>query len=528
MREVDRLTTERYGIPGLQLMEAAGQHVADSVRYRFSGLAPLPRVAVLCGKGNNGGDGLVAARLLKEAHFEPLVLLFGTRAELHGDATTNLDRWLKISGELIELNDAAVLNQAWPRVADAHVIVDAMLGTGLKGPATGLIASAIDRLNQLSTNATLARPALILAVDTPSGLPSDGGPAEGPILRAHVTVTFTAPKVGQLTSRDAKCCGQLRVYPIGSPEQLVEETGRALERWASYEEFASIPFIRAADSHKGTFGHVLLIAGSLGKTGAAILSGTSALRGGAGLVTVATPDVVLPTVAAGLPELMTTPLPSTSTGCASAPQRDDAHFFKLLEGMSTLAIGPGLGTHPDTQYFVRKLIQESSLPTILDADGLNAFAGFSEELAQGKSRFVCLTPHPGEMARLLGVSANEVQQDRVKTAVDCAKRWNLYIILKGFHTILASPRGEVFVSTTGNAGLAKGGSGDVLTGLLAALTAQFGTQDWLRVLALGVYLHGLAAGLAARGNDLSGMLAGDIVRGIPSARARLVRELQRA
>jgi len=525
MREVDRLTTERYGITSLQLMEAAGKHVADFVQQTSLGARP-PRIAILCGKGNNGGDGLVAARLLKEFRLYPLVCLFAKREELRGDAAANLERLLTPANEITEITDASKWERAWPKIAKSHIIVDALLGTGLHGAVTGLLAQVIEKLNQHSGNATRACPGLILAVDTPSGLPSDGQAAEGPVLHARFTITFTAPKVGQLVSKDAPCAGEILVRPIGSPESLIEEVGKGVLRWSGPDEFAEMPLVRAPDSHKGSFGHVLLVAGSLGKSGAAILAGQAALRGGAGLVTVATPDVALAVVAAGQPEYMTEPLASTTAGTAALSNLSADHFSKQLEGKTVLAIGPGLGTHPETQQFIRHLVQHSSLPVVLDADGLNAFVACPDALQQRKSQFLCVTPHPGEMARLVGTTSGSVQQDRVKTAVEAARRWNAYVVLKGFHTVLASPAGKVFVNTTGNAGLAKGGSGDVLTGLLAALTAQFGTVDWLRTLALGVYLHGSAADMPERAPDLSGVVAQEIASALPRARSTLIRELQ--
>lgn len=530
MREVDRLTTERYGIPSLQLMEEAGKHISNVVRLKLYGNANK-RAAFLCGKGNNGGDGLVAARLLKEdklgVDFEPLVFLFGLPSELRGDAAENLSRWLKGSGKITEVKDSASLEAAWPKIASAYAIVDALLGTGLRGPAAGVIAETIARLNKFSRNATLARPAFILAVDIPSGLPSDGQPAEGPVLFAQQTVTFTAPKIGQLLSNQAGCCGYLEVRQIGSPAALVEEIGQGSARWAEPEEFASLPLVRAADSHKGTYGHVLLLAGSLGKSGAAILAGRAALRSGAGLVTIATPEPVQPTVAAGQLEYMTEPLKATKSGALSLRNLVDGTFGELEEGKSVLAIGPGLGTHSQTQEFIRTIVTQSELPVVLDADGLNAFAGHAHSLRKRKTKFLAVTPHPGEMARLLGVSTKDVQADRVKAARDSALKWNAHVILKGFHTVIASPMGELFINTTGNAGLAKGGSGDVLTGLLAGLTSQFGTQDWHRVLTLGVYLHGIAAENSAQTHELSGVLAQEVARNIPSSRGRLIRELQR-
>jgi NAD(P)H-hydrate epimerase len=410
---------------------------------------------------------------------------------------------------------------------EAHVIVDALLGTGLRGPATGVIAEAISRINRLSQNSTLARPAMILGVDIPSGLPSDGQPAEGSVLFAHRTVTFTAPKMGQLVSRDAACCGQLEVRHIGSPRTLVEELGKSTSRWAEPEEFAGMPLVRPADSNKGTFGHVLLLAGSVGKSGAAILAGRAALRSGAGLVTIATPEPVQPIVAAGEAEFMSAPLAATKSGTLALRSLTDGTFGELEEGKTVLGIGPGLGTGKQTQEFIRTIVAQTELPVVLDADGLNAFAGDGAALRKRKTKFLAVTPHPGEMARLLGVSTKEVQADRLRAARNSAQKWNAYVVLKGFHTIVASPKGELFVSTKGNAGLAKGGTGDVLTGVLAALTGQFGTQDWLRVLTLGVYLHGTAAEALRGLTDLSGMLAHEVARYIPIARTKLIREIER-
>jgi hydroxyethylthiazole kinase-like uncharacterized protein yjeF len=530
MREVDRLTTERYGIPSLQLMEEAGRHISNVVRLKLCGNANK-RAVFLCGKGNNGGDGLVAARHLREdklgVDFEPIVLLFAAHDELRGDAAENLSRWLKCSGKIIEVKDSASLEAAWPKIESACAVVDALLGTGLRGPAGGVIGEAIARLNKLSRNATLARPAFILAVDTPSGLPSDGQSAEGPVLFVHQTVTFTAPKIGQLLSNQAGCCGYLEVRQIGSPAALVEEIGQSSARWAEPEEFAALPLVRAADSHKGTYGHVMLLSGSVGKSGAAILAGRAALRTGAGLVTIATPEPVQPIVAAGQPEYMTEALKATKSGALSLRSLVDGTFGELEEGKSVLAIGPGLGMHRQTQEFIRIIVTQTELPVVLDADGLNAFDGRAAILRKRKTKFLAITPHPGEMARLLGVSTKDVQADRLKMARESALKWNAHVILKGFHTIVASPTGELFINTTGNAGLAKGGSGDVLTGLLAALSSQFGTQDWHRVLTLGVYLHGLAAEHSAQTHEVSGVLAQEVVQNIPSSRGRLIRELQR-
>ena len=525
-REVDRLTTERHGIPSLQLMETAGSKVADAVWRAVAGRDNV-RICVLCGKGNNGGDGFVAARYLKERGLATSALLFGKPEEVIGDAATNLARWRDGGNKIEPVVSDGDWDRVLPEVGSAPVIVDALLGTGLRGGASGVIARAISEINRLSQNATLPRPALILSVDTPSGLPADGDAPTGTVLFAHRTVTFTAPKVGQLISRQAECCGALEVVGIGSPADLIEELGKGALRWLGPDEFESLPLVRGADGHKGKFGHVLLVAGSVGKSGAAALSGLGALRAGAGLVTIAIPAQAQIPLTAAHAEYMTEILESTADGAIAKNNLDRGALTRIAEGKTVLGVGPGLGTHPETQEFIARLTTESELPVILDADGLNAFAGRSELLRQRKSSFLAVTPHPGEMARLLGTTTAMVQENRVAAALDSAKKWNAHVILKGFHTLIVSPDGKLFVNTSGNPGLAKGGSGDVLTGVLSALTAQFGTADWVRVLGLGVYLHGVAADiLAAEGEEVSGMLASEVASAIPRAREWLLREIR--
>ncbi len=526
MREVDRLTSERHGIPSLQLMETAGRKVADAV-WRFAPGRDKVRVCVLCGKGNNGGDGFVAARYLKEAGLTARVLLFGKPEDVLGDAAANLARWRDAGNKIEPVVSEEDWERVFPELGSATVLVDALLGTGLRGPATGVIARAISDINRLSHSATLPRPALILSVDTPSGLPSDGEAPAGSVLFAHRTVTFTAPKVGQLISLHAEACGSLEVVRIGSPPNLIEEMGKGALRWLSPDEFVSLALVRGADGHKGKFGHVLLVAGSSGKSGAAALSGLGALRAGAGLVTIAVPAPVQIPVAAAHAEYMTEVLESTADGAISRNNLDSGSFARIAAGKTVLAIGPGLGTHHETQEFIARLTSETELPVILDADGLNAFAGRPDLLRKRKTPFLAVTPHPGEMARLLGTSTASVQQNRVAAALDSARKWNAHVILKGFHTLIVSPDGKLFVNTSGNPGLAKGGSGDVLTGILSALTAQFGTTDWVRVLALGVYLHGVAADLlATKEGDVSGMLASEVAQAVPLAREWLLREIR--
>ena len=528
MREVDHLTTELFAIPSSQLMESAGRAAADAVWRRIAGrgVNDKTRVTVLCGKGNNGGDGFVVARHLKDQKLATSVVLFAKKGDVRGDAEKNLKRWLEAGGEIEFVEGEPDWERAWRLVCESHVIVDAMLGTGLKGAASGAIAKAIADVNEKSRKATGTWPALILAVDTPSGLPSDGEAPEGLVLAAHWTTTFTAPKPGQLTGPGAEACGTLQVASIGSPAKLVEATGKGTVRWAGPDEFAGMPLVRAADSHKGTFGHAVIVAGSRGKSGAAVLAGYACLRAGAGLTTVATPDEIHPVLAGAYPEYMTEPLLSTKTGGIAAANASSGRMTKLLEDKAAVAIGPGIGTHVETRMVVQQLVREATLPIILDADGLNCFDGEAAKLGQRKTQFLAVTPHPGEMARLLGVKNSDVQKDRLKAAADAAKKWKAHVILKGYHTILAAPDGRVFVNTTGGPSLAKGGTGDVLTGVLAALTAQFGTEDWLRVLALGVFLHGMAGDMLSREEDPSGVLAHQVAETIPDAREWMLKEIQ--
>ncbi|HEX8711626.1 MAG TPA: NAD(P)H-hydrate dehydratase [Terracidiphilus sp.] len=528
MREVDRLTTERFRIPGLDLMESAGKSVTEVFLEKYKERnARIPgRVSVLCGKGNNGGDGLVAARVLKGRAGHVSVFLFAEPGELRGDAAKNYARWRELGETVTVIRGEEDWIRAWPGVAASEVIIDALLGTGIRGGASGLLAQVIENVNRFSQDAKGAWPAWIVAVDTPSGLPSDGEAAQGPVLRAHVTVTFTAPKIGQLVSPDAGSCGALVVREIGTPAALVEEVGKGKLRWAGPEEFSELPLQRAAEAHKGSYGHVLLVAGSVGKTGAAILCGQAALRGGAGLVTLATPEPALATIAAAQAEYMTEALPATASGTIASEAARLGGFATLLHGMTVLGMGPGIGTHPETQEFVRSVVAHADLPIVLDADGLNAFAGQAEILSNRKSAHLVITPHPGEMARLCGFATPDVQTDRIRIAAEFAGKWNAVILLKGYHSVIAAPNGDVFVNTTGNAGLAKGGSGDVLTGLLAALIAQFGTRDLYRVVALGAYLHGLAAELVSAASDESGVLAGEVAGAVPAARRKLLQELQ--
>jgi NAD(P)H-hydrate epimerase len=316
----------------------------------------------------------------------------------------------------------------------------------------------------------------------------------------------------------------LVVKDIGTPPELLESDSHLKIHWIEPAEFRALPLRRDPVANKGTYGHALIVAGSLGKSGAAILAARGALRSGAGLVTVATPRDVLPIVAGGMPEMMTAPLESTEAGTASLRNLDYGKFAEILRGKSVLAIGPGLSMQNETQQFIRQVVGQTELPIILDADGLNAYAGVPDTLNERHAAAMVLTPHPGEMARLLGITVKEVQARRLDVALEAAGRWRAHVILKGFHTILATPSGYAYINTTGNPGMATGGTGDVLTGILAGLTAQFGVEDWARVLSFGVYLHGLAGDIAASRVGEAPLIASDLIDAIPEAFARVLAE----
>jgi hydroxyethylthiazole kinase-like uncharacterized protein yjeF len=506
MKEVDRLTTARHRVPSLTLMENAGRSVAEFIQSRFSNLAHR-RVVVLCGKGNNGGDGFVAARHLLKMGAKPIVYFIGDPREVKGDASTNLKRWKKL-GKLV-VNRGAGAGDWMPLETDV-VVVDALLGTGARGPIEGRLREVILGVNAREPGSN------VVSVDIPSGLHADTGDVQGAAIIADFTVTFTAPKPGMVLGPGGSYVGELVVRQIGSPAALIEEIGKLGLRWSEPGEFAKFAVGRKAAGNKGDYGHALVVAGSLGKSGAAVLSSWAALRSGAGLVTVATPEPVLPIVAAHTPEIMTEPLAATTAGTVSARCLEGSLFATLRKGKRALAIGPGLSTNAETRQFVRTVVGNRSVPIILDADGLNAFAGHAPDLNHPDG-VLCVTPHPGEMARLLGATARDVQARRVEIALQTAADWNAIVILKGSGTVIAAPGGLAYINSTGNPGMATGGTGDVLTGMLAGLTAQFGTSDWLRLLAFGVYLHGLAADLPYRDSGEAPLMASDLIHAIPRA-----------
>ena len=498
IREIDRLSSEQFGIPGILLMENAGMRVVEALEERFEDLENLT-IGILCGKGNNGGDGFVVARQLIQKGNYPFIFLLGREEDVAGDARTNLNILKAIGYPPTVIAYSEEWDEEKVELLDADIIVDALLGTGLTKPVSGLYGDVIDSLREDFPRAE------IISIDLPSGLPADSAHPIGPAVEADATITFTAVKPCLVLSPNQEYAGDVILADIGNPAELLDSPELQMDLIVA-EEFAASVRVRFSDTNKGDYGKVLVIGGSAGKTGAAAMAGQSALRSGAGLVTVATPPNVLPIVAASMPELMTAPLPERNDGIAL-----------LLEGKTVLAIGPGLGSDKSTQKIVRDVIREARVPTVVDADGLNAYAGHQDELRGDDTRPVIVTPHPGEMARLIGKDIEYVSLHRIDVARDFATTNNVFVVLKGFRTVIAAPDGSIYLNITGNPGMATGGTGDILTGMIAGIIAQeqFGTL--VERLCLAVYLHGLAGDLAAEELGEETMVATDILRYLHSA-----------
>ena len=493
MRAADHATTERFGVPPIELMRNAGQAVARFVEREFP---EYRRIAVLCGRGNNGGDGFMAARYLADAEKDVSVLILGDPSELKGDAKEAYNE-MPI-GPLIARDEAALENpEIQTLLTETDLLLDAVVGTGFKPPLRGMAAALRDRVNALS--------APMIAVDLPSGWDADSREytVEG-AYRSDAVLTFTAPKLAHVCGNLTRSVAQpIMVAPIGSPDEAVQSSLRL--SWAgAAAALGQRP--RPADSNKGMYGHVLVVGGAKGKSGAPSMASLAALRTGAGLVTAAVSESILPIVAGITPELMTIPLRENNQG-EMDPARID--FDELLEKKTVLAVGPGLGQEPPAEKLLLALIEKASVPMVLDADALNILARHPEKL-DGSGKTLVLTPHPGEMARLAGISTKEVQANREPLAREFAMKHNLTLVLKGWRTLIAHPNGEIAVNTTGNPGMAKGGSGDILTGIVAAMVAQY-PDDVADAVNAAVYLHGLAADFAIREQDEHTLLATDTV-----------------
>jgi NAD(P)H-hydrate epimerase len=512
MQACDRATTERFGIPSIELMRNAAASVVAFARSQFP---RARRVTVLCGRGNNGGDGMMAARLLASAGLEVTTLLVGSRDGLKGDAAIAWQELTSPMYGLVQVINAAEDFERNNNALQADLIVDAVLGTGFKPPLKGLALAALDWLKQSR--------APILAVDLPSGWPADATDAspDGPVFPADAVITFTAPKPAHVFGQLTRGWDQpVVVAPIGSPVEAIVSSLQ-LEWAGSAAALTHAP--RSAVSNKGNFGHVLVIGGTFGsaggKAGAPAMTSLAAMRAGAGLVTAAVPAPALPVVGAIAPELMTWPLEASAAGHVAEENLAPDRVAALMAGKTVLAIGPGLGQSPESIKFTTGLLSSTDLPAVIDADALNILAAkpvLLAKLARKGKRTLVLTPHPGEMARLAGMKTAEVQANRLETARDFAQRMAVTLVLKGARTLIAHPDGRVAVNTTGNPGMAKGGSGDLLTGLIAGLMAQF-SRDPARAVEAAVYLHGLAGDLAVHQGDEHTLLATDCLAHLSQA-----------
>lgn len=501
MRDADRRAIEEIGLPSLVLMENAGRQTVAAIEAIYADLSER-HVGVLCGRGNNGGDGFVVARTLAQRDVDVSVFLIGRVSDVRGDARTNLEILGRLGMTVVEVADSQAWELHFSEVTDCTLIVDAIFGTGLNAPLSGLIESVVADVN--------ASGIPVVAIDLPSGLSADSHEAIGPCIDAGLTVTLAAPKLPLVLPPAETHAGDIVIADIGIPAEVIESLEGPRVDLLTRASMRELITPRTADSHKGDYGRVLLIAGSRGKTGAAHLAAIGALRSGAGLVTVATPTSCLNTVAAMGAEYMTEPLDEAINGL------DPDNIDHLLEiARDVVALGPGLGQAEGTRDFVKQFVDRATMPLVVDADGLNAFVSDPDRLAGREGRDVIITPHPGEMARLVGMSSDEVQASRLEIARNFAVAHHVYVVLKGHRTLIATPDEKVFINPTGNAGMATGGTGDVLTGMIAAWLAQL--LDAEAACKLAVYLHGMAGDLAEADEGEVSMTAGDLAAHIGDA-----------
>lgn len=500
MRELDRATIETIGIPGIVLMENAGRGTADYILRTFPDAA-LRRIVVLCGCGNNGGDGFVIARCLMTANTRVCAILLADSTRVQGDARINLDAFSAIGGTIREIHTEQDLKEKASELAHATLFVDALLGTGLTSEVTGLYRSVIE-----TVSAAVQVP--VVAVDIPSGIDASTGHVLGCALRAHSTCTYGLPKYGHMLYPGAAYTGKLIVIDIGIPATLIKEA-KLPGSLQDITDCAAALNTRAADTHKGDCGHVLLLAGSVGKTGAAVLSARAAMRSGAGLVTVAAPEKAQSQIASHLLECMSVPLEDCDGGLDRTALQ---HILDLCAGKAVLAMGPGLGDTDAVAAIVRALIAKVQLPMVLDADALNALARDPQVLTQAADP-VILTPHPGEMARLTGQSTDQIQSDRVGAACTLANKLGAIIVLKGAHSVIAAPDGRHWINTSGNPSMATAGMGDVLTGIISGLLAQ--KIPALTAARLAVFVHGHIADRLIQERGPAPLLASEIIARIP-------------
>jgi len=501
MKEIDRYTIEEVGISGLVLMENAGREVAQAAVELLDNLNGN-LVIVLAGKGNNGGDGFVVSRLLIEQGFEVKTILLGKKEDISGDAKVNLEILDKLEAKIWEISSKEEVLELKLLVDKTDLIVDALLGTGIKGELRGLYPEVITLVNN--------SPTAVIAVDIPSGIEADTGRVVDTAIEADETITFALPKIGTILYPGADFVGNLKVVDIGIPQMVITKQEFKIDLITSKLVNDLLP-IRVADSHKGSYGKLLLVAGSTGMTGAATLATQASLKIGAGLVTLGVPRSLNPILEIKLTEAMTYPLGESKEGILS--RESVIEIKKLLNDRDVLAIGPGLTANDEIGYIVNHLLEKTDKPMVVDADGLNVI--YDLNILKGRTVPTVLTPHPGELSKLINQPIEAIRVNSIEIAKDFAREYNVILVLKGARTIIATPQGEIYVNSTGNSGMATGGSGDVLTGLISGLLAQ--GIDGRSATIIGVYLHGLAADLAAEELTEYSLLPSDIIDYLPQA-----------
>jgi NAD(P)H-hydrate epimerase len=500
MQKMDRSTIESFGLPGRILMENAGRGATQFFLEQFKD-AKNKKVGVIAGRGNNGGDGFVIARYLAQKGIRVTVYLLSEHQKVSGDAAANLQLLSPLKVPVIEMPDATSFSAHETAMRHEEIWIDAILGTGLRSDVKGFFKDVINFINHSN------KP--VFAVDIPSGLNSDTGQPCGACVWADATATFAFAKTGHFLFPGADYTGNLKIIDIGVPPHIANDVS-PLQYLLTADLIRTVFSPRPSNAHKGHTGHLLVIAGSTGKTGAAVMTATSAMRSGAGLVTLGIPASLNPVLEVQVIETMTEPLPETVNGILDETSVN--RIMDLLSDKKCLAIGPGIGTATGTQKLFKHLLQENTKPVVIDADGLNILAGHIEILKDLDTPVV-LTPHPGEMARLIGTTSADVQKNRIKCARDFSTKFNVHVVLKGARTVVAHPDGRVFINPTGNPGMASGGMGDVLTGIIAGFIAQ-GHSPELAAHA-GVYLHGAAADSLVKNKGPFGYLATDVMNTLP-------------
>lgn len=502
MKEIDRIAIEDLGIIGPILMENAGLQIAMEIMDCFPDI-DYEEIVIVAGKGNNGGDGFVVARHLYNQGCRPKVLLLARTKELKGDAALNAGIAQKIGVEISEIPTDKEWQIHKKALKRATIVIDAIFGTGLTKPARGFYAKVIEDINRSE--------AYTIAVDIPSGLSSDSFQIIGPCVEADLTITLAAPKIAHVFPPAEEIVGELVVADISVPPALFEDDRLKLEL---VEGEHIIPYFqpRQSDAHKGNFGRLLILSGSLGKTGASILAGKAALKLGAGLVTIGTPQSCLPIVARGMAELMTEPLSETLKKTFSEEALDRS--LELLQDKDALLLGPGISTHPSTAKLVKRLLPRIEVPVVLDADALNVLAE-EPEILKSLKKTAIVTPHPGEFARLLDLSTKEVVEKKLELAPRFAEDYSVYLVLKGYRTLICTPDGKTYINPTGNPGMATAGSGDVLSGMIASMIIQ--EKDPLLATLAAVFVHGLSGDIGAQRVGEKALTAGKLITYLPTA-----------